>query len=316
MTTYILRRILIAIPILLGVTILNFAIVNLAPGSPVDMILDPNATAESIEAKKEQLGLNDPIYVQYWHWLTNLLQGNLGYSYTTYEPVSSILGDRLWPTISLMGITLIVSLVVAIPLGIYSAVRQNSFLDYFATGSSFLAVALPNFFLGLGLIYVFSVQLGVLPSGGMSAVGGDRSFFGNILYYLMPVFVLATGLIGKIMRFVRASVIEILGQDYLRTARAKGLSEIIVVNKHAFKNALIPIITIIGLEIPMLFGGAVVTEQIFSWPGIGQLTISSILSRDYSTLMAINLMAAVIVVVSNLLTDIAYSFVDPRIKYQ
>lgn len=316
MVSYIIRRLLIAIPILLGVTILNFIIINLAPGSPADMLVDPNMTAEVIEARKEALGLNDPLFMQYWHWLTSLLQGNLGFSMTTYQPVSDIILERLGPTISLMFFSIIVSLIIAIPLGILSAIKQNKLLDYISTGSSFVAVSLPNFFLGLGLIYIFSLQLGILPSGGMKPLGAEENFISNLQYFVLPVIVLATAMVGKKIRYVRASVIEVLGQDYLRTARAKGLSEIVVVNKHALKNALIPIITIIGLEIPMLFGGAVVTEQIFSWPGIGQLTISAIMSRDYTTLMALNLMIAVIVVFANLLTDVAYSIVDPRIKHQ
>jgi peptide/nickel transport system permease protein len=313
--TYIIRRILIAIPILIGVTILNFAIINLAPGSPVDIMIDPSLPPEAIEAQKEALGLNDPFYVQYWNWLVNLLQGNLGYSLITFQPVIDIIGERLVPTILLMLTSLIVGLIIAIPLGILSAIKQNSAVDYLATGGAFMGISIPNFFLGLGLIYVFSLQLGILPSGGMRTIGEDSSFWDTVLHFVLPVTVLATAIAGKKVRYVRSSVIETLGQDYLRTARAKGLKETIVVNKHALRNALIPIVTVIGLEIPLLFAGAVVTEQIFSWPGIGQLTISSIMSRDYTTLMGLNLIAAFIVLFSNLITDIVYTIVDPRIKY-
>ncbi|WP_193747688.1 ABC transporter permease [Neobacillus niacini] len=316
MLTYIIRRIIIAIPILFGVTILNFLIINLAPGSPVDIMIDPNLPPEALEAQKEALGLNDPFYIQYWTWLLNLFQGNLGYSLVTFQPVIDIISERLGPTILLMLSALIFGLLIAIPLGILSAIKQNSVIDYLATGGAFMGVSIPNFFLGLGLIYVFSLQLGVLPSGGMHTIGAESSFWDTALHFVLPVIVLATAIAGKKIRYVRSSMIETLGQDYLRTARAKGLKETIVVNKHALRNALIPIITVIGLEIPLLFAGAVVTEQIFSWPGIGQLTISSIMSRDYTTLMGLNLIAAFIVLFSNLITDIAYTIVDPRIKFQ
>ncbi|MEH6942659.1 ABC transporter permease [Bacillus sp. JJ722] len=316
MLTYIIRRILIAIPILIGVTILNFLIINMAPGSPIDMIVDPNLSPEVLEAQKDALGLNAPLYVQYFNWLLNLLQGNLGYSLITFQPVSSIIMERIGPTILLMLTALIVALLIAIPLGILSAIKQNSTIDYLATGGAFLGISIPNFFLSLGLIYVFSLQLGILPSGGMGTIGEEGGFWDTTLHLVLPALVLVTGIAGKKIRFVRSSVIETLGQDYLRTARAKGLKETVVINKHALRNALIPIITIIGLDIPVLFAGAVVTEQIFSWPGIGQLTISAIMSRDYTTLMGLNLVAAIIVLLANLMTDITYSIVDPRIKYK
>lgn len=316
MLTYIIRRILIAIPILLGVTILNFLIINMAPGSPIDMMVDPNLSPEILEAQKDALGLNDPLYVQYFNWLLNLLQGNLGYSLISFQPVSSIIMERIGPTLLLMLTALIVSLLIAIPLGIISAIKQNSAIDYLATGGAFLGISIPNFFLSLGLIYVFSLQLGILPSGGMSTIGKDGGVWDTTLHIILPALVLVAGIAGKKIRFVRSSVIETLGQDYLRTARAKGLKEMVVINKHALRNALIPIVTIIGLDIPVLFAGAVVTEQIFSWPGIGQLTITSIMSRDYTTLMGLNLVAAFIVLFANLMTDITYSIVDPRIKYK
>lgn len=310
-----MRRILIAIPVLIGVTIFNFLIINIAPGNPVEMFIDPNTTEEQIELRKEQLGLDDPLWIQYFRWVGNLLQGDLGFSYSTYEPVTSILLERLGPTLLLMGIALVISILIAIPLGIISATKQYSFLDYFSTGTSFLGISVPHFFLGLGVIYLFSVLLGWLPTGGMTTLGGDGGFFDRFAHLVLPVFVLATGIVGKLIRYVRASMLDVLGQDYLRTARSKGLKEFVVTNKHALRNALIPIITIIGLEIPLLLGGAVITEQVFQWPGMGQLTIQAIMSRDYPTLMAINLVAAVVVLLANLLTDIFYSIADPRIKY-
>lgn len=316
MIPYIIRRLLIAIPVLFGVMVVNFIIINMAPGNPVDMYVDPNSSPELLEMRKEQLGLNDPLYIQFFHWLGNLAQGNLGYSFSTYEPVSKMIFERLGPTFELMGLALLVGLIIALPIGILSAVKQYSKLDYLATGTSFFGISIPHFFLGLGLIYIFAVQLQVLPAGGMSTLGSKDNFLDKVKHLILPVIVLAVGISGQYVRYVRASLLEVLGQDYLRTARAKGLKEFVVTNKHALKNALIPIITIIGMEIPFLLGGAVITEQIFQWPGMGQLTIQSIMSRDYPTLMALNLLTAFMVLFANLLTDIVYSFVDPRIKYK
>lgn len=315
MFPYMMRRLLIAIPVLFGVTVFSFFIVNLAPGNPVEMFISPDATQADIELKKEALGLNDPIYVQYIRWLQNLLQGDFGYSFATYAPVGEMVASRVFPTLLLMGTALLIAYVIAIPIGVLSATRQYSWLDYMTTGFSFMGISIPNFFLGLGLIYIFSVQLNFLPTGGMNTLGGDGGFADTLKHLLLPAFVLATGIAGSMVRYVRSSMLEILGQDYLRTARSKGLREFLVVNKHAFRNALIPIITVIGMDIPLLIGGAVVTEQIFQWPGLGQLTIQSIGSRDYPTLMAINFIAAITVLLSNLLADIMYSVADPRIKY-
>lgn len=315
MFQYILRRILIAIPVLFGVTVFNFFIINLAPGNPVEMYINPDATQADIDAKMEALGLNDPIYVQYIRWLGNLLHGDFGFSYTTYEPVLDLVLNRVGPTLLLMGAALIIAYIIAIPIGILSATRQYSWIDYLTTTFSFLGVSIPSFFLGLGAIYLFALVLGVLPTGGMFTLGSTGGFMDTFMHLILPAAILGTGIAGSTVRYVRSSMLEVLGQDYLRTARAKGLKEFIVTNKHALKNALIPIITIIGMEIPVLIGGAVVTEQIFQWPGLGQLTIQSISSRDYPTLMAINFLAAFAVLFSNLLADILYSVVDPRIKY-
>lgn len=316
MINYIIRRLLIAIPVLLGITIINFIIVYMSPGNPVETLIDPNMSPAQIEAQKEKLGLNAPLYIQYINWLTNLLQGNLGFSLVTYEPVLDIIIERLGPTILLMGISLVFGLIVAIPLGIISATKQSSKLDYIASGAAFAGVSIPNFFLALILIYLFSFQINIFPSGGMKTLGSEGGFIDSIMHLALPVMVMATFLAGKFIRYVRASVLETLGEDYLRTARAKGLKEFVVINKHALRNALIPIITIIGLEIPILVGGAVVTEQVFSWPGIGSLTITAITTRDYTLLMGINLIIAVAVLTTNLITDIVYSWTDPRIKYK
>lgn len=315
MVRYVLRRLLIAIPVLLGVTIINFIMMRMAPGNPVDMLVSPKLPDAAREAKMIELGLNDPAYVQFWSWLKNLvLHGDLGYSMITYEPVMNMILGRMGPTLLLMGSALVIGLAIAIPIGILSATRQYTKLDYIFVTGSFLGISIPNFFLGLVLVYLFSIQLGWLPSSGMRELGGDGGFLTVLKHMVLPVIVLVFNVAGRNIRYVRSSMLEILGQDYLRTARAKGLKESLVINRHAMRNALIPIVTVLGLEIPILFGGAVVIEQIFSWPGIGQLTMFSIMSRDYSTIMGLNLVAAIVVIAANIVTDIAYAFVDPRIK--
>ncbi|QQP70768.1 ABC transporter permease [Carnobacterium sp. CS13] len=315
MKKYILKRLMIAVPVLFMVSIFSFVIINLAPGNPVDLYVAPDATAEQIEATKTALGLDQPLPVQYIKWITNLLQGNLGFSYSTRQPVAAILFSRVSPTLQLMGISLAVGYLVAIPLGIYSAVKKNTWVDYLITSNSFLGVSVPNFFLGLGLIYIFSLQLAWLPTGGMQVLGGDGGVLERIQHLVLPVIVLATSISGNMIRYVRSSMIDVLGENYLRTATAKGLKARDILTKHGLRNALIPIITIIGMDIPKLIGGAVVTEQIFQWPGLGQLMITSINSRDYPVLMAITLLSAVAVMAANISTDILYAVVDPRIKY-
>lgn len=315
MLSYVLHRIFIAIPVLFGVTVINFFIMHMAPGNPVDMLVSPKLPAAAIEAKKIELGLNESMFVQYWSWLKNLiLHGDLGYSMITYEPVNQMILERIGPTLILMGSALLIGLLIAMPVGILSATRQYTKLDYFFVTGSFLGISIPNFFFGLILIYFFSIQLNMLPSGGMRELGGQVGLSTLLIHMILPVCVLAANVAGRNIRYVRSSMLEILEQDYLRTARAKGVKEWFVVNRHAMRNALIPIVTLIGFEIPILFGGAVVIEQVFSWPGMGQLTISSIMSRDYSTIMGLNLVAAVVVIIANVLTDLAYAVVDPRIR--
>ncbi|BBI31240.1 ABC transporter permease [Cohnella abietis] len=315
MLNYLIRRILIAIPVLAGITLFNFLIINLAPGNPVDMFINPSMSQADIDLRKEQLGINDPIYIQYFRWLGNLLQGDFGYSYSSYEPVMQAVGARIGPTLLLMGVSLLLAYIIAVPIGILSARKQYSWLDYTATSFSFLGVSIPNFVLGLGGIYLFALTWKILPTGGMYTLGKEKTFVDLLHHLIMPACILATASAGSMVRYIRSSVLEVLGQDYLRTARAKGISEFMVINKHALRNAMIPIITVVGLDVPLLFGGAVITEQVFQWPGMGQLMIQSIGSRDYPTLMAINLVAAVAVLVANILADIAYAVADPTIKY-
>jgi len=308
------RRLLITIPVLFFVTVFNFLIISMAPGDPVDAYFNPYATESDLAAKRTSLGLDKPLWVQYGVWLKNLVHGNLGFSYTNYEPVTKILGQRIGPTLLLMGTAMLVAYLIAIPVGIVSATKQYSALDYGITGASFIGISIPAFFFGLFGIYIFAIKLHWLPTGGMYQLGGEASFLDRLRHLILPVLVLSAAIAGKMVRYVRSSMLDVLNQDYLRTARAKGLKEVFVIGRHALKNALIPIITVIGLDIPLLIGGAVVTEQIFQWPGIGQLTIQSIGARDYPVLMAINLLSAAFVVLANLLTDVAYRIADPRIK--
>lgn len=315
MGTYIVRRLFIAVPVFFGITVLSFLIMNLAPGNPVDMLINPNIPKELLELKRERLGLNDPLYVQYANWLSGVLKGDLGYSFSSYAPVSRLIGERIGPTLLLAAASLLFGLLIAIPVGVISAVKRNSKLDYILTGMTFLGISIPPFFLGLGLIYVAGIQLKWLPTGGMTTLGGDGGAGDVLLHMILPVTVLGAAIAGKKVRYVRASMLEVLGQDYLRTARAKGLRELAVTNKHALRNALIPVIAVVGAEIPLLLGGSIVIEQVFQWPGIGQLTMEAILSRDYPILMGLNLIAACVVLLTNLFTDVLYAAADPRITY-
>lgn len=314
MFRYILKRILIAIPVLIGITILDFAIMNLA-GSPLEMMLGPKTTEAALEAKAIQLGLDKPIYVQYFVWLKNVLQGNLGYSIKSYQPVSKLIGDHLGPTLLLMGTSLLLGLAIAIPLGIYSAVHRYKKRDYALVTMSFFGTSVPSFFLSLIFIYLFTVKMGWLPSSGMKTAGGDGGILDILRHMVMPVLVLAISITGSNIRYVRSAVLEILQKEYVRTAKSKGIGRFLVINKHALRNALIPIVTVIGMQIPTLFGGAVIIEQIFSWPGLGLITMNAILNRDYPVIMGVALLTAVVVLAANLIIDIIYALVDPTIKY-
>ncbi|MCM1252782.1 MAG: ABC transporter permease [Clostridium sp.] len=315
MGKYILKRIVIAIPVLIGITIIDYAIMCLA-GSPLEMLQGPRVSEGALEAKKIALGLDKPFYIQYFVWLGQLLHGNLGYSIKSYQSVASLIGGHLGPTLLLMGVSLIVSLFIAIPAGIYSAVHQYSKGDYAVVTLSFLGSSVPGFFLSLLLIYIFTVRLGILPSSGMITLGTEGGAGDVARHMVMPVIVLAASMAGSNIRYIRSAVLEILQQDYLRTARAKGIGRFKVIYKHALRNALVPIVTVIGMEIPMLFGGAIIIEQVFSWPGLGLMTMSAISNRDYPVIMGVCLLSAVVVLIGNLLTDILYALVDPTIQLQ
>lgn len=313
MSKYILKRILIAIPVLIGITILDYVIMSIA-GSPLEMLQGPRVSEAAVEAKKIALGLDQPVYVQYFVWLEQLFHGNLGYSMKSYQSVSGMIGSHFGPTLLLMGTSLSFSLLISIPAGIFSAVRKYTKGDYAVVTFSFLGSSIPSFFLALLLVYIFSVNLNWLPSGGMMTLGQEGDIIDLIKHMVMPVLVLTFSMAGSMIRYIRSAMLEILQQNYLRTARGNGISESKIIWKHALRNALVPIITVVGMQIPVLFGGAVIVEQVFSWPGLGLMTMSAIISRDYPVIMGVCLLSAIVVLAANLVTDILYALADPRIQ--
>ncbi len=314
MGKYIWKKLLMALPVLLGITILDFALMSLA-GSPVDMMTGPRMSQEAIALRAAEWGLDQPVWKQYLGWLGDVLRGNLGYSYESYEPVTAIIGEKIGPTLLLMGTSLLVGLLIAIPAGIYSAIHRYQKRDYAVVTTSFFLSSVPGFFLALILVYVFHVTLGWLPSSGMTTPNTGGDWLDVLRHMVMPVAVLAATIAGSNIRYVRSAVLEILEMDYVRTAKAKGLGRYLVVGRHAWRNALLSIVTVIGMQLPTLFGGAVIVEQVFSWPGLGLETFSAITSRDYPVVMGVCLLSAVVVLAANLLTDIVYALVDPTIRY-
>ncbi|MGG1573535.1 ABC transporter permease [Fictibacillus sp. NRS-1165] len=314
MFVFVIKRIVGALPLLFLISIIAFLLVNLMPGNPVDMMIDTTISGAELEKKKEQMGLNDPLPVQYAHWLKEILSGNLGYSYSKNEPVKEMIADRVPATMLLMGLSLLLSLLIAIPIGVLSATKQYSTWDYLLTFFTLAGVSIPTFFLGLSVIYVFAVKLGMFPTGTMSTPGVEGSLLDRIWHLALPMVVLGLHGAAVYTRYMRSSMLEIIKQDYIRTARAKGTKERKVIFVHALRNGLIPIVTLMGLSIPTLFSGAVITEQVFSWPGVGKLMVDSVFSRDYPVLMSLILITSLLVVIGNLIADILYSVVDPKVK--
>lgn len=305
-----------SIPLLFGISILCFGIIYLAPGNPTAMFMDPTISPEAREAFLEQHSLNDPIYKQYFVWLGEILQGNLGYSLIKQGmPVSEMILARLPNTLLLMTVSTVIAFLIAIPMGVFSASRPYTKLDYTITSISFFGLATPNFWLGLVLIMIFSVQLGWFPTGGVATLNAPFSILDRIHHLILPAFVLATADMAALTRYSRSSMINVLSQDYIRTARAKGFKKRKVIYKHGIRNGLLPIITIFGLMLPSFVGGTVITEKIFNWPGIGLLFIDATFQRDYPVIMAGTMISSVMVVIGNLVADILYAIIDPRIEY-
>ena len=313
MTKYILKRILIAIPTLLGITIIDYAIMCFA-GSPLEMLQGARISQEAIAAKEAAMGLDKPFYIQYFIWLGQLLSGNMGYSVKSYEAVSAMIGSHLGPTLLLMGVSLIVSLIMSVPAGIYSAIHQYSKGDYAVVTASFFGSSIPGFFLSLLLVYLFTVNLGILPSGGMTTLGTAGGAADVAVHMVMPVLVLSVSMAGTNIRYIRSAMLEILQQDYLRTARAKGIGRRMVIYKHALRNALLPVVTYIGPMVASIVTGSFVIETVFGIPGVGQLFTDSIVNRDYPLIMGITVFFAVLLVLAVLIVDLVYVLIDPRIK--
>ncbi|MBX3072055.1 MAG: ABC transporter permease [Thermomicrobiales bacterium] len=316
MTHYLVRRLLHAITILIGISVLVFIFVEVAPGDAIDSMLPPESmpTPEAKEAMRERLGLNDPAPVRYVRWLGRAVQGDLGYSLTSRKPVTDIIMVRLPKTLQLVGTAMVISVIVGVSTGIISAIRQYSWIDYLATFLSFFWLSIPGFFLGLMMIYLFAVKLGWFPVFGASTAGASNPILDRLHHLVLPATVLGLELAAALTRYTRASLLEVLKADYMRTARAKGLRERLVIVRHGLKNALIPIITVIAFRMPYLISGAVVIETVFQWPGLGLLTLNAANQKDYPVVLALALAVTLIVVISSFLADVAYSIVDPRIR--
>ena len=319
MTAFLVRRLVQTVLLMIAITALVFLIINFVPGGPFDELLfgTGQISQTQIDRLNALIGLNQPWYERYFRWVVNVLQGDWGTSWGVAfgQQVSDVILDRLDATLMLMGWSTLLSIVIALPIGIYSAVKQYSWADYLVTGLSYFGLAMPTFWFGIALIIIFAVKIPILPTSGMYTPGMEGDPIDLIRHMILPVSVLAIGSVATWSRFMRSAMLEVLSQDYLRTARAKGLRHTAVVLRHGARNALIPMITILGLDIPTLFAGAVTTEFIFSWPGMGQVFFQAVLASDWPVVQAIIVITAFLVVMSSLIADVLYAVVDPRIRY-
>jgi peptide/nickel transport system permease protein len=313
MLGYLLRRVLAAIPVMGVVALVVFLLLRLTPGDPAAVLAGDNATPEQLERIRASLGLNEPLYIQFFTWLSKLLHGDLGVSLISNVPVLKMIGQRVEPSISIAVATIIVSVVVAVPLGVIAAWKQGTWIDRFVMGLSVLGFSVPVFLIGYVLIQVFAIDLRWLPVQGFKSIA---SGFGPFLERLvLPTLALSFIYVALIARMTRASMLDVLGEDYVRTARAKGIGEIAVLFRHALRNAAVPVITVIGTGFALLISGVVVTESVFNIPGIGRLTVDAVLARDYPVIQAMILLTSLLYVTINLLIDVAYTLLDPRIRY-
>jgi peptide/nickel transport system permease protein len=313
MTTYIVRRLVGALPLLIGVSIVVFGLLHMIPGGPLAVYLDnPFITGDQIALLKRQLGLDRPLHIQYLTWFGAFARGEWGSSFSSGEQVIRLIAARVPATLLLMGTSLLLALMIAVPAGVYSAVRQYSSFDYSLTVFSFLSISMPVFWFGLMLQLLFAVRLRWLPVGGF----GETGLLDAAHHLVLPAVVLSLFTSGRWSRFTRSGVLEVLRQDYVRTARAKGLADRIVVFRHALRNALLPLVTVAALDLASLFSGAVVTETVFAWPGMGSLLIQSVSSVDYPTLLAILMVSSFTIITCNLIADVLYGLLDPRIVYR
>lgn len=312
MLLFILRRILTAIPTLLIVTVMVFGIQRLLPGDPALIIAGEQRDPEVIAFIRDKYRLDEPIPLQYLAWLGQVVRGDLGQSIRTNQPVAQLIGQKLPVTVELALLSMLVAVVIALPIGVISAVRKGSAIDHIGTIFALSGLSLPNFWLGILLILLFSVQWNLLPASGYVEFGRDP--LGNLQRMIMPAFVLGTGLAAVLMRQMRSAMLEVLKQDYIRTAQAKGLLKRRTVLRHALRNALIPVVTILGLQMGALLSGAVLTEQVFTIPGFGKLVVDSVFNRDYAVVQGVVLFTSAAYIAINLLVDIAYALLNPRIQ--
>ncbi|KYG65108.1 diguanylate cyclase [Bdellovibrio bacteriovorus] len=323
MTTFITRRILQTLAVIVVLSYVCFYLMSLMPGDPVDMMVasNPKITAEDVARLKSLYGLDQPVYKRYANWVASIAQGDLGYSRTYRVPVQELMGPRLWNTFILSFASLTLSLLIAIPLGVISALKPGSKTDYFVNLFSFAGISIPSFWLAIVLIIIFAVKIPILPAGGTQTIGaGPMGFWADLadrsIYLILPVLSLAIQQIGRFSRFTRSAMLEAMRNDFIRTARAKGLSRRRVIWQHGFRNALIPLITILALSFSGLFSGAILTETVFAYQGVGKLVYDSIIGNDYNVAMISFVISVSMVLLANLLADILYGFADPRISYQ
>jgi len=314
--SFFLRRLLSAIPVMFIITFATFVLMQMLPGGPLAAYENnPEISQDDIQRLRHEMGLDRPIPVQYWAWLKNFVRGDWGYSFVTKRPVLQEIWDRLPNTLYLTGFSLIVALIIAIPAGIISATRQYSIFDHITTTLTYIGRSMPVYYSGLLLIIIFSIWLRWFPSGGMHTLGKDFSIIDSLRHLFLPVLSLSTLIAAKYVRFLRTSMLEVIHQDYIRTAAAKGLHNRIIIFKHAFRNAAIPLVTVVAIDLPVLFAGALFTETVYSWPGMGRLFVDSATRFDYSIVMGIVAAIAFLVVLSNLIADVIYGILDPRITY-
>lgn len=317
MKQYILKRVLISFPVFIGITLLVYILASSAPGSPAAMMIggDPeNLTPEKIAQVEAALGLNQPVYIRYLKWLNQLMMGNFGISYRTGRKVLDMILERLGPTLLLTLSATITSTIIAVFLGVMSAYKPYSIWDYILSLLSYMGVSMPNFFVGLMIIYLFAVKLQILPSSGMYDSASSVNLPSLLRHMVLPMITLCLQQIGSILRQTRGAMITALSNDFIRTSRAQGIRESAVIFHHGLRNALLPIISVLGGMLPFIIGGAVVTEQLFSWPGLGSLMVQSINSRDYPLIMGETVFIAVVILIGNVVLDTLYAYADPRIR--
>lgn len=316
MGRYVMKRLLLSVVVFFGLTILVYTMSALAPGNPVlNLLVSPDASQEEVARITVEYGLDAPVWQQYLRWVREFLSGNLGISYNTFRPVSDMIAERIGPTLLLTVTATVLSVLIAVPLGSLAAYKPYSSWDYVSSGLAFVGGASPSFFVALMLIYFFCVRLGVLPLGGMYDAGDVHSPGSLIRHLILPAVTLSVGQMGGYIRQTRNAVLEVLGEDYIRTARSKGLREGAVVFRHALRNAMSTTVSQIGMSVPFLIGGSVVTEQIFGWPGLGSLLVLSVTARDYPVIMGIASVIAMVVLLANIIVDLIYGLLDPRIRY-